>query len=257
VTAPNEKRVSLDADAGELWAILSSAEPPHEVVDYPVSPKFKAKDLVAESIAIVPITLEERLCCQAEADETTRKYLKTLPKKDEDNRAYESIFDMDCTVRVLWRACRVPGDLRRKVFPSPGEIRRRLTADQVSILSLHYARVERSLSPIEVLASDEEMDAFVEKLRAGGRKFPLDYLPSEALRELIWRLASRLPPSPSDSSSSGSPPDESSSPPEPPPSPEPGPGEEMPPEEEHPEDAAPAERRPPVVHGGTDPVDPT
>jgi hypothetical protein len=196
-----------------LWSMYTQAPMPHELVDLPVNERFPLIGNMPK-IAMVPINIEDALLCQAEADDFAKKHmLKSPPKEGEQNAAYGTIFDTCRTVNVLWRACRDPNDLKKKIFPTPAAMRMSLTQDQISILALAYLRVERLLSPIRSLMTKEEMDGFLMRLREGGRSAPLDWLSSELLRDLLLHSVVSPLASPSPSTSPGSPPDRSGTPP--------------------------------------------
>lgn len=202
-----------DVSPSLLWAMYTKGPVPHEIVDLPVSDQFVLRSALPH-MAMVPLTAEEAMYCQAEADGYAKDLLKKNPPKGgEPHKAYDNIYEQECLIRVLWRACRDMDDptLVRKVFQSPAAMRMRLTLDQLSVMGLNYTRVERLLSPIRSIMTVEEMDVFVDRLVEGGRQAPLDWISSELLRDLVWRLASQRSASRLPSGSPGTAPDESTS----------------------------------------------
>lgn len=210
-----------EASSSLLWALYTTLPIPHEIVDFPVPPSLadKMPPDVAR-IAIVPLPLEEQMAAQSEADEYARRCMKDRPPKEgEANLAFQSIYEKEVALRILYRVCRDPNDptLQRKTFPGPKYMRLMLTPDQVSILTYNYIRAERMLSPIKSDMSEAEMDALITKLREGARSFPLDWIGSEALKDLVMHLALQTPTSAMPSGSPGSPPGSSTSAPDDPP----------------------------------------
>ena len=206
-------RSAEDVAPSTLWAMYTQAPFPHELVDLPVGEKFPLAGALPQ-IAMVPLTVEETMLCRSEADDFARRtMLKNPPKEDEENTAFKSIYGDDVTVRVLWRACRVPGELHKRAFPGPKPMREFLSLDQIGVLAHAYNRVERLLSPIRFIMSKDEMDGLLLRLREGGREAaPLDYLSSGLLRDLLMHSVSNPPPSPTPNTSPGGPPDSSESP---------------------------------------------
>ena len=235
-----------DTSPSLLWAMYTKAPTPHEMVALPVGAKFPLAGALPE-FAMVPLSAEDTMICRAEADDYAKKCLLKAPPKDgEQNLAFRGIYDDEVTIRVLWRACRDPGDptLRKKIFPGPKPMREMLTLDQIGVLAHAYLRVERLLSPIRFIMSKEEMDGLLLRLREGGRESaPLDYLSSGLLRELLMHSVSNPPPSQTPSTSPGGPPDSIGTPGSDAVTSEPAP-EESPPavaETEAPEPSAPEE----------------
>lgn len=205
-----EIKLPADYQPSLLWSLLSKSPVPHLLVDFPVSPRHPNPEMFARQIAVVPISLEEQMVAQAEAEDFIRtEMLKHPPKEGEKNITYGNLLESERALRVLWRALRDPADekLDRRAFPGPKMMRMTLTPDQVSILTHQYIRAERLLSPIRDLSTGEELDAFIEKLIEGGKEDPLDWLPSAALRALTWRSIERLGQQARDRSSAGSPPE--------------------------------------------------
>jgi hypothetical protein len=144
------------------------------------------------------------------ADQYAKECLKRNDKVAGMDLAYEQIYMNASAVEILCRACRRATDTTRPVFMSPKLVRQKFTVDEISVLALKYKALQNKLGPIVTGMTKPEMDAWLEKLGRGGSQFPLAYLSSEQLQDLVMHSASRLYPSSMDTGSPGSPPDEPS-----------------------------------------------
>lgn len=188
--------------AGELWAALSEVPRPFEVVEFP---RAKANGDPVGHVAIVVLTAEEQFACSANAGRFTRSLIKDK-ETSPDAPDYRDIYSNQAALEVLVRACRDPKDIAKRVFPSPEELRKKLTGDELAVLFRHYLQVKSVKGPIVSSMSDDDVDAWIARLGEAGSVLPLGLLSSDVLEELTLRLASRLHKSSTVTTSAGEPP---------------------------------------------------
>ncbi len=183
---------------------------PFRVVDFP------RKDMVTGQpigqIAIWVLTQEESMVCQTAAERFVQETLKEhVPKKDSAQEGYTNLYRNAACIEVLWRACRRKSDLKHSAFPSPTEMRRKLTTFEIGVLMDHYNRVQTELGPYVSDLTVDELDAWVSRLMEGGSRFFLDSASSEAKEALIEHLVSLLRSALTATTSPGEPPASTSS----------------------------------------------
>ncbi len=148
------------------------------------------------------------MVCAAEADQFAKKVLKESQRKDEANLGYENIYNNAASVSILYRCCRDLEDVNKSAFPSPEEIRRRLTADEVGVLVSAYLQLQAEVGPIVANMSSEEMDAFLKRLAEDGEAIaPLYFLSPDMKNHLLAYSASLLSSLLTATSSAGLPPE--------------------------------------------------
>lgn len=198
-----------EVSPSELWIRLTELPRPFKLVDFP------RKDPITKQpvgkVAIWVLTQGELMIAQAAADEFAKKTLKENPKTSEQNLGYEELYKNAAAVEIICRACRRPDDLKQPAFPSPKLVRSTMLSDEVAILARHYLQWQAESGPIIAYMSEADMDAWLERLSAGGSKFPLALLSSGMQEDLLMHSARRLYPSLTAKSLSGSPPSEPSS----------------------------------------------
>lgn len=195
-------------DASELWLALTALPRPHREVDLPRY--LPGSNEPVGKVAIWPLTQEEQMACNAEADRFTKELLKDPQLKDQANLGYHHTYANETAVQVLSRACRDPKKLERPAFPSPKLLRAKLTADEIGVLFASYLTVQSEVGPIIAHMTAEEMDQWVRRIADGGALFPLDRLSSEMRDRLVLHMASRLTSYWTATTSAGSPPEEPS-----------------------------------------------
>jgi hypothetical protein len=173
-----------------LWLALTAVPRPFKIVDVPRNDPATGKSV--GQIAIWPLTQEEQMICNAEADRFAKALLKDAQKRDEVNFGYEHTFGNDNAIQILFRACRDPKDLSRAAFPSTALMRRKLSSDEVSALFKLYIMVQVELGPIIRGMSDEEREALVRRIEEGGSAFPFSLLSLETQVTLLRFMASKL-----------------------------------------------------------------
>ncbi len=199
-----EERLTPTAE----WIAITQIPRPFRVLDFPRKDPVTGKP-VAE-VAVVVLTQEEQMVCSAAAEKFARQIMKEAPKSDEARRGYDDLYNNAAAVEILFRACKCKDDVKKPFFPSPSEIRRVLSVDEVGALMMHYLTVQSEIGPIVARMTSEEVEAWISRLGEGGSAIPLDLLSWDALKTLAFSLACRLHNSSTDTSSPGSPPDEAS-----------------------------------------------
>jgi hypothetical protein len=92
-------------------------------------------------------------------------------------------------------------------FPSAAAVRAQLSSDEMAILVKSYSMVQLRLGPIQAYLTNEEYDAWIERLKVGGSELPLVLLSGEQQIGLIMYMISQSVTSPMDKSSVTSQPD--------------------------------------------------
>lgn len=192
-----------DIPASELWLKLSAKERPSRVVDFPR--KGEDGEPVGQ-LRIRVLTQEEQMICAAAAEKVARDHLKESKK---DDLGYERLFSDALSVEVLFRSCRDINDVSKALFPSPKALRAALSTEECGMLFQHYLTVAVELGPTALTMSDEELEAWINRLADGGSAFPFDLLSSDLQTILVVYMARQLKLLRANSSA-GSPPDESS-----------------------------------------------
>lgn len=192
-----------DIPASQLWLKLQTLPRPFKLVDFP---RQGSDGQPVGQLAIRILTQEEQMICTAAAEEFVRKHIKD-GKKDE--LGYERLFSDAVSVEVLYRACRDADDPERPAFPTPKQIREQLTTEECGKLFEYYLTVQLELGPTVISMSDEEMEAWIDRLAEGGSAYPLDSVSSDRQKILFLYMAFQLRSSRMGTASVGSPPEES------------------------------------------------
>jgi len=180
-------------------------ERPFKLVDFP---RRGPDGNPIGQIAIRVLTQEEQMICTAAAEDFCRKHIKN-GKNDEIG--YARLFSDAYCVEVLHRVCRDADDPGRAAFPTAHSIREQLSVDECGKLFEHYLTVSLEFGPLISQMSDEEMEAWIDRLAEGGSAFLFDSCSPDLQRIVLMHMAYQLRPSRTDSFSAGQLPDESSS----------------------------------------------
>jgi hypothetical protein len=192
-----------EVKASELWAALVEQPQPHRIVDFPRLDPVTGEPI--GKLAIRVLTGIELAASTAEADKFAKKLLKDSQRKDEENKGYDDIYTNAASVELLYRACRDPKNLDRPAFPTPDDMRKRLTMDEIATLVNAYLQVQSEMGPIISHMTEDEMDAWVRRITEAGESIaPLFLLSSEMKNDLLKHLAFLLYGYRTASSSSGS-----------------------------------------------------
>lgn len=195
-----------NVDPTALWLALTAVPRPHRIVDMPR--KLPGTDTPVGKIAIWPLTQEEQMICNAEADRFAKQMLKEGQRKEDENLGYRGIYSNETAIQVLFRSCRDADDLSRGAFPSTKLMRQTFTADEVTLLFELYIGVQLEVGPIIAYLTHEEMEAWIQRLEEGGSALPLALLAPQALNNLVLFMASQVVSSWTVTTSPGSPPDD-------------------------------------------------
>jgi hypothetical protein len=136
--------------------------------------------------------------CSASAEQHTRRVFKG--QKDavgEDiarvrAEAWDDVYQSAKLVELLYHACRDLDDPKFPLFTTPTQIRELLTVDEVAALFTAYRLVQEKLGPLWLSLTDDEVEAWIEKLCKGADLRPLALLAPSALAQLAISLAFRL-----------------------------------------------------------------
>jgi alkylation response protein AidB-like acyl-CoA dehydrogenase len=192
-----------DVSAADLWTQITASPRAHRIVPFP-------RTAGGACVEVAMVVLEQQDAMAAKAS-SARWVQKMLREKGAAGDAFpedrQALAEMRDAQELLFRACRRAGDLGRPFFPTLEAIGK-LTTDEVSVLVMHYQRVQVELGPIVAEMSTEEIDAWIERLAKGGSLFPFDGLSSGAQSLLIMSMAARLWSFMTASSSPGQPPGE-------------------------------------------------
>jgi hypothetical protein len=188
VTNPIKKEPELPPS--ELWLALTAL--PRPTREVPIPRNIPGTDTPVGTLVMWPLTQEEQMAANAEADRWTKTLLKDPQKKDEANLGYQHTYTNEVAVQVLYRACRDVTNIDRPAFPSPKMMREKLSTDEIGVLFSTYCTVQAELGPIRAEMSKEEADALILRLAEGGSAFPLDSLSWEQQRTLALSMACRL-----------------------------------------------------------------
>lgn len=196
---------SRNISVSDVWLALNELPRPSRLVDFPRNDPATGESI--GKIAMWVLTHEEQMICISAADKLAKEMLRDKQAKDDDNLGYKDLYNNAASVEVLFRACRNPSDLKLSAFPSPTELRKKLTVDEIGVLMRNYMQLQYELGPIIAHMSEPDLDAWVRRLGEGGSAFPLDLLSSEARNDLVMHMALRLCTSPMVNTSVGSRPD--------------------------------------------------
>lgn len=179
-----------DIPASELFQKLMETPEPSEIVDYP----RKGPDgLPIGKLRIRVLRMEQHDEARIRAHQALKK--RNLTNEDLQGATIKEVLADQCAREVLAMACtgtepNTQGVYAR-VFRSAEDVSK-LTADEITVLFTQYQMVQDKYGPYEGnIGSDEELNAWIRRLKEGAAAFPLAQLNSQALAELIMSLADR------------------------------------------------------------------
>lgn len=182
----------------DLWTTLVSSERPSKVCDFP---RVNESGEPIGQIRIRVLTQNEQMASAKAANDTAKALVKDGKRGD---LGFERLFSDAYTIETLFRACRSVDDPKAPAFPSPKDMRDKLTTEECAMLFGHYATAQLELGPTALTLSQEEMDAWIDRLKEGGSGFPFNTLPSDLQKLLLLRMAYRLRKSEKEDTSAGS-----------------------------------------------------
>lgn len=198
---------SSDIEPADLLARIMQSPRPSKVVPFP---RKGAKGQPIGEVRLIVLTQHEAMAAAAESERTTRKLLKEVPAKEEQAKGYTDVYNSAAGIELLFRACKDPADteMKRPLFRSKADIGEFLSQDEIAVLIQEYLYLSAEVGPQATEStSQEELDAWIEKLAQGGERIPLGSLSmglvSQLLRymaKLLWslRMASSSPGTPQD-----------------------------------------------------------
>lgn len=173
----------------DLWAQITATPRPSRIVDFPRNGE-DGKSL--GQIRLQTLTQAEQMESAASAERVAKKFMRESVGNQEQNLGYDSVYRNAAAVEILFRSARKVDEPQRFFFPSPDEMRKRLTVDEVGVLMSAYLTTQSELGPIVSQLSEVEAEAWIERLAEGGSRVPLAFLSSEAQLELLTLMASLI-----------------------------------------------------------------
>lgn len=187
---PTQLAKAADPEPTNLWLALTALPRPHKLI--PLPRNLPGTNEPVGEVAMWPLKQDELMNANAEADRYTKKLLQDPQRKDEANLGYHHTFANESALQILFRACRVPEDVTRSAFPSPGLMRKEFTTEEIGVLFAQYLTVQLELGPIVAYMTPEEMEAMILRITADATHFPFDSLSWEQQKIQVTSMASRL-----------------------------------------------------------------
>lgn len=193
-----------DVSPSELFLKLS--EPlPTEVIDFPRKDRYGNP---LGKVRIKVLTMEDHNRARIQAQKALKQSvagfgIEALDKGDMDSPAVREVLGDLVAHEILCMACVTDTPqfeatderpaVYGRIFKTPADLRRALTADETLTLFEAYRLVQYKWGPFELLADDEgDVDAWVKRLEEGARSFPLLALSLPQLHQLTSSLAARI-----------------------------------------------------------------
>lgn len=192
----------------ELLNKLLNFKRPYKIVPFPREENGQPIGY----IAMTPLSQKEEIECNEYLDVELRANLKKkgldVPKDGEHAESFHNVYTMKQSVEVLFRACRHPDDVNKKLFSTKEQISQYLSKTEIAVLVKQYLMVQHELGPVIAKMSKTELDALIDKLAGIDNPEAFFLITSclswEAMNELLMRLVSRSMNSPMDNTSVGS-----------------------------------------------------
>ena len=200
-----------DADASELFQLLTKIPKPSKTIDFP---RKNEQGEPVFQLVLVPLTEAEFMGARAAAEAYARMMLddKDKSKTPGDSLGYKDLYVNSLYVELLARACRDPKytKLNVPIWPQGSQqIRQMCFPDEIAVLFEAYSFWQSEAGPIISHMELDEMKAWIALLAQGGSSVPLASLSSGAKNDLLLFMAATLQNFWTGSSSVGSPPEES------------------------------------------------
>lgn len=176
-------------EAYELFAQITAVPRQVREVDFP---RNDAEGKPLCKIGMVVLNQSESIAASAAAKKKTDKMLANAPAS-KDDRGYNDVYNSCSASEVLYRACKNP-KTNAPFFPSVESISDALSNDEIGVLLNHYLTMQLEIGPVVGLMTDEEMEAWIERLAEGGESAPffLNSFSWEAQKQLIVYMACQL-----------------------------------------------------------------
>ena len=199
-----------NVEAVTLWQRLAASERPRRRVPFPRNGK-DGKPL--GEIDIVILTQAQVMLCTAAAEGYAREMLKDQ-KSPNASQGYYDLYNDARIIELLWHACKQTEDPSAPEQPAFGrgskDVRTMLSVDEVTVLFQAYTDWQTESGPIIADMTQEEMDAWIDRLKEAGSRLPLPAHSLAARTDLLMRSIARLARSETVSISSGAQPESSS-----------------------------------------------
>jgi len=188
-----------DVPASALLKKLCETPRPSEVVDFPR--KDAQGEVVGKlRIQVLPMHLHDEGRLRAhhwliEKKGLKREDLSTLLVSEvAGDRTAREILAMACLTEDCIEGTDEPGRLKRygKIFQNADELNE-LTGDELAVLFATYEMIQHKYGPHSGnIDSDDELNAWISRLKEGAASFPLSRLSLHQLAELTMSLSERL-----------------------------------------------------------------
>lgn len=143
--APAPTTPTAKPEPSKLWrAISGETTRPTKLVDFP---REDENGLVPGRVRMRVLTQNEQMICATAAHGVARKHLK---EAEPGELGYERLYSDALMIEVLFRACRDEHDPNGFAFPTPLDMRAKLTTVECSRLLKAYLTAERELSPVDL-----------------------------------------------------------------------------------------------------------
>ena len=164
----------------------------HKLVDF----LRKDKDGNPIKIAMITLTQEESLSVSINTERFVRKFFKDsetdLPKNGETSSGYAMIFEQKAAIEILFKVCKNPTDLTVPFFKNPDDMASNLTTEEIGYLMRLYGHIRSELSPMKYNLTNEEIDAWIDRVDAEQRIYMLDSLSPATLSDFISNIVERI-----------------------------------------------------------------
>lgn len=193
-----------DVTPAELFLRLS--EPlPTEVVDFPRKDRFGNP---IGKVRVRVLSMDDHNRARIQAQKALKQSvagfgIEALDKNDMESPAVREVLGDLVAHEILCMACVTDEPLfpatddrpptYGRIFKTPSDLRRVLTADETLTLFEAYRLVQHKWGPFELTTGEEgELEAWIGRLEEGARSFPLLALSLPQLHQLTSSLAERI-----------------------------------------------------------------
>lgn len=206
-----------EPEPSELVRKLISSKKPGELVPFPRNDETGKPVLEYFCQILTQSELDE---ARANAAAYTKRKLKELLQLNDAEvtsvrkEAWDEIYNDAKCIELLYLSCRDPANHEHRLFSTPAQLRDRnvgVTLDEIALMFNTYSQVQHRYGPLWRLMSDDEVEAYIERLVAGLDSYPLSHLGQGEQVQLIVSMAHRLHNLKTDTGSSGSPASDTSS----------------------------------------------
>lgn len=147
-------------------------------------------------IAMVVMTQEEATAVamntEREVNSYFKKYEMEIPRKGQASTGYEILNEQKASIEILYKVCRNPDDIKLPFFKNPMDMMSSLTTEEVGYLMKLYGQVKSQLSPLTYNASDEEFEAYLDRITVEDSVYAVSDLSAATLGEFIAYLVKKV-----------------------------------------------------------------